>query len=116
MERGLRAVELLNVPQSPKVLVFKGKCLLLLGHGDEGCSYFHACTELYPNTSFAWNNAAICDLREPSLRPFQREKLQKALDLAYRHEHKEAAQQNLDAYVFWQNNNYQGTFDGTLVY
>ena len=116
MDRGLRAVDAIGVPESPKLLNFRGKCLLLLGRGDEGCAAFHRCTAIYPETSFAWNNAAICDLRNPDLRDDQGPKFEKALALAYRAEHRDAARANLDAYHRWRAAGYAGRFDGTLVY
>ena len=116
LARGLRAVEDLRVPRNPKVMVFRGKCLLLLGQSDEGCRLMHEVTELYPHAPYAWNNAAICDLIDPALRDFQGDTFQRALDLAVRHEHKSAAARNLEVYVAWRDGGYHGQFDGTLVY
>ena len=116
LARGLRAVEDLRVPRNPKVMVFRGKCLLLLGQSDEGCRLMHEVTELYPHAPYAWNNAAICDLIDPALRDFQGDKFQRALDLAVRHEHKSAAARNLEVYAAWRDGGYHGQFDGTLVY
>jgi hypothetical protein len=116
MDRGLRAVDLMNIPDSPKLLNYRGKSMLLLGNGQDGCEAFHLSTEIYPDFAVAWNNAAICDLRDPNLRDFQEPKFERALALAYRDEHTNAAALNLERYRAWKGGGYAGTFDGTLVY
>ena len=116
MDRGLRAVNDLNVPPNPKVMVFRGKCLLLLGNAEEGCAIMHEATRVYPDFACGWNNAAICDLRDPEKRDLQGANFRRAADLASRPEHKNAAAANVANFDAWQRNGYHGTFDGTLVY
>ena len=81
-----------------------------------GCALFHEAKALYPESSFAHNNAAICDLRHPDSRQGQAPNFQLALELARRQDHRAAAQQNLVAYEAWERNGFQGRYDGTLVY
>eukprot|EP00633_Aureoumbra_lagunensis_P009820 CAMPEP_0197323922 /NCGR_PEP_ID=MMETSP0891-20130614/70808_1 /TAXON_ID=44058 ORGANISM="Aureoumbra lagunensis, Strain CCMP1510" /NCGR_SAMPLE_ID=MMETSP0891 /ASSEMBLY_ACC=CAM_ASM_000534 /LENGTH=334 /DNA_ID=CAMNT_0042816655 /DNA_START=651 /DNA_END=1655 /DNA_ORIENTATION=+ len=116
LERALQTVELMPLPFSPKLAVFRGKNLVLTGRVDEGCALFHQAKELYPESPLPHNNAAICDLRHQQLVPLQRKNFEIALSLAYREDQITGAAANLRAYDIWQANGYQGTFDGTLLY
>ena len=114
--RGLAAVERLGVPESPKTLVFRGKALVMLGELDAGCALFDRCVERFPHAGFAWIDAGICALRDPARREAQEATFEKALALARRPEHVDAARANLAEFRRWRDSGWAGTFDGTLVY
>lgn len=116
MARGLAAVERLGVPESPKTLVFRGKALVMLGELDAGCALFDRCVERFPHAGFAWIDAGICALRDPARREAQEATFEKALALARRPEHVDAARANLAEFRRWRDSGWAGTFDGTLVY
>ena len=114
--RGLEAAERLRVPESPKWLVFRGKCLVLLGDLDAGCQLFDRCVASYPDAIFGRIDSAICALRDPDLRDAQEAAFERALELSVRPEHANAAAKNLEEHRRWKASGYAGQFQGTIVY
>lgn len=116
LQAALNSVLDLHLPPNPKELVFRGKLLVLLGEADQGCLLFDQAKSDYPESAMAHNNAAVCGLRKHDLRHLQEPVFRKALDLAYRDEHRVAISRNLHAFLEWQLRSFEGRIDATLVY
>jgi len=116
LERALKRVEAMRLPPNAKEMVFRGKNLVLLGDAERGCALFDEAKTRYPDSPFALNNAAICDLRAPEKRDAQRAALEDALARASRDEHRDNIRANLAGYDAWRAAGYQGRYDGALIY